>query len=335
VERAKNLMYNMNSGYGQMFMNMIASTVKGLMGKIFFVVEDSDPASYRDMIRSIVKSDPDGQLRYFETVKEAYDATTSNANDVIVLSPNTTHQLTAMLTVSKNRVHFIGDMSGRLYGQSVKINYEDGIATADPFAIKNTGVRNTFTGIKFMNENTDAQVVATVGEGGEYTVYRNCEFYNSTNLDSDTVAELVLNGDSTQFYDCTFGSLADAVSGDKIRPAVLMTKETVGTGLVSRDILFDGCKFWKKAGGTATAFIKISADADIERFMEIKNCTFSANVLGAVPAVAIDSPELTNARVLLSGDTIAVECTKIATATGIFNGTPARVATATIGIQTT
>ena len=37
-------------------------------------------------------------------------------------------------------------------------------------------------GIKFYNDNTLTQNVACVGEGGEYTVYRNCEFYDSTRL---------------------------------------------------------------------------------------------------------------------------------------------------------
>ena len=93
-----------------------------------------------------------------------------------------------------------------------------------------------------------------------------------------------MNGDSTQFFDCTFGSLADAVSGDKVRPAVLLTKDTVATGKVSRDVLFDGCRFWKQAGGTTTAFVKGGA-TDVERVMEFHNCGFIANVLGATPAV--------------------------------------------------
>jgi hypothetical protein len=269
-----------------------------------------------------------------KTVAQAYSLVTTNRDDVIVLSTYAQHELTAMLDVSKSRVHFIGDMNGRTYGQRARINYADGVATADAFAIKNTGVGNTFTGIKFLNNNTDAQVVATVGEGGEYSVYRNCEFYNSTNLDSNTVSELVLNGDSAQFYNCTFGSLADSVSGDKVRPAVLMTAGTVGSGLVSRDVLFDGCKFWKNAGGTTTSFIKL-VDNDLERLMEIKNCTFMNNMLGAVPAVAINSATLTKSLIVLSGDTVACECTKIGTATGILNATPARVATATIAIQAT
>jgi hypothetical protein len=188
-----------------------------------------------------------------------------------------------------------------------------------------------------LNENTDAQVVGTVGEGGEYAVYRNCEFYNSTNLTSDTVAELVLGGDSAQFYNCTFGSLADAVSGDKVRPAVLVDGSVVTDGAgTSRDILFDNCRFWKKAGGTATAMIKVAADADLERVMEIHDCQFIASMLGATPAVAIAlGASLTNAQILLTGDTCGSDITKLATGTGVISLLNAKVATATIGLQVT
>jgi len=316
------------SDFSDVYSNGMLLTANGVpvtYGKYFFV--DADNGNDGNDGRSMRSAKA--------TVAAAYALTTTNHDDVIVLSTNASHQLTEMLTVSKSRVHFISlDAYGRKYGQRAKINYADGIATADAFAVKNTGVGNTFTGIKFINNNTDAQVVATVGEGGEYSVYRNCEFYNSTNLTSDTVSEMVLNGDSAQFYNCTFGSLADAVSGDKIRPAVLLTKETVGTGLVSRDVLFDGCRFWKNAGGTTTAMVKGGA-TDVERVMEFHNCGFIANVLGAVPAVAIDVATLTVGQILLTGDTFSAECTKLATATGVFSSLPARVATATIGIQAT
>lgn len=268
----------------------------------------------------------------FATIDKAVDSVTTNKDDVIVLGTNSSHQLTEMLTISKSRVHFVGDPFGRMYGQRAKVNYADGIATADKFAVQNTGVGNTFTGIKFLNANTDAQVVATFGEGGEYTVFRNCEFYNSTNLTSNTVSEMVLNGDSAQFFDCTFGSLADAVSGDKVRPAILLTKATVAAGLVSRDVFFHNCRFWKQAGGTTTAFIK-GAATDVERVMEFHDCQFIANVLGAVPAVAIDVATLTVGQIILTGDTAAFECTKIATATGVISGLTVKTASTTIGIQ--
>ena len=271
----------------------------------------------------------------YKTVAQGYSAARTNMDDVIVLSTNAVHTLTAMLDVSKNRVHFVGDVYGRVYGQRARLYMGITTASTDVFMVKNTGVGNTFSGIKFWSDNTSAYTVATVGEGGEYACYRNCEFYNSTLLNSNTRAELVLNGDSAQFYNCTFGSLADLVVGNVVRPAVLMTAGTVGAGLVSRDILIDGCKFWKKAGGVNTSFIKIAATADLERGMEIKDCTFIASVLGAVPATAITSATLTNGYVMLTGSTVAMNCTATGTATGIFSGLPARVAAAIIGIQST
>lgn len=269
-----------------------------------------------------------------KTIAQAYSMTANNRDDVIVLSTNATHNLTAMLSITNSRVHFVGDPHGRRYGQAAKIGMGVTTATTDVFMVKNTGVRNTFTGIKFTNGNTLTQNVAAVGEGGEYTTYRNCEFYDSTKLTSDTHAELVCNGDSAQFYDCTFGSLADAVSGNKVRPAVLLTASTVSSGTVSRDVLFDNCKFWKQAGGTATAMVKGGA-TDVERVMEFHNCQFIANPLGSAPAVAIDVATLTVGIIALTGDTAAFKCTKIATATGVFSGLNTKVATATIGIQAT
>ncbi len=269
----------------------------------------------------------------FATIATAYAATTTNNNDVIMLSAYAAHAQTSMLTISKNRVHFIGTGIGqRRYGQRARVTMGVTTATADVFLLKNTGVGNTFTNIKFDSGNTLTQAVGTAGEGGEYATYQNCEFYNSAKLTSDTHAELVLNGDSAQFYDCTFGSLADAVSGDKVRPAVLLTAATVGAGLVSRDVLFDGCRFWKQAGGTTTAFVKGGTN-DVERVMEFRDCQFIANPLGATPAVAIALGTQAVGTVVLTGDTCAFECTKIATATGVLSGLPARVATATVGIQ--
>jgi len=333
---------NQNVSYGRAMLDAIHAAVGGTFGNVFIVMNsaDSDEGNYQHL-QDIFKNDSDGRVRFTTDLAEAYALTESNNNDVIILDGNSTHELIAQLTVSNNRVHFIGldYLLGihRPYGQSTKINYADGIATALPFAVKNIGVRNSFRGIKFINNNTDAQVVGTVGEGGEYAYYEDCEFYNATQLDSDTVAELVLGGDSPVFKNCTFGSLADAVSGDKIRPAVLVDGSVVTSGAgVTRDAYFDNCKFWKKAGGTATVMIKVAADADLERVMEIHDCQFVASMLGSTPAVAIAlGASLTNATINLTGDTCGFDVTKLATGTGVISCLNAKVATATIGLQCT
>jgi hypothetical protein len=322
--------YSQLSRYGA-----IAKMLPFTTGKIFFVVPSSE--TFLPVMQEMFPVDEDGVPRVYTTVQAAYDATTSGNDDVIILSTNAAHELAAQLTISKSRVHFIGDLWGRSFGQRAKINYADGIATALPFAVKNIAVGTTFEGIKFLNNNTDAQVVGTVGEGGEYALYKNCEFYNSTNLDSDTVAELVLGGDSPKFINCTFGSLADAVSGNKIRPAILIDGSVVTGGAgTTRDAYFDNCRLWKKAGGTTTAHVYVAADADIERDVEFHDCQFVANMLGATPAVAIAlAASLTNGAIRLTGDTAGYDVTKLATGTGVISCLNAKVATATIGLQCT
>jgi len=312
----------------------IAKSLPFTCGKIFFVVSNSD-AHFADF-QNAFPVDSDGVQRVHGTIQAALDLVVSGRNDVIVLDSNTAHAQTAMLTISKSRVHFVGVDSligdNRKYGPRARITMGVTTAVTDVFLVKNTGVGNSFRGIKFDSGNTLTQAVGTFGEGGEYTRFQNCEFYNSAKLNSDTQAELILNGDSAQFENCTFGSLADAVSGNKIRPAVLLTKATVGAGLVSRDVLFDNCRFWKQAGGATTAFVK-GAATDVERVMEFHNCQFVANPLGSTPAVAIDVATLTVGSIILTGDTCAFTCTKIGTATGIFSGLSAKVVTATIGVQ--
>jgi hypothetical protein len=273
-----------------------------------------------------------------KTIAQAYSMTTTNMDDVIVLCGSASHVLTSMLTVSKNRVHFVGmdGSNGRRYGQNAKIYMGVTTAITDVHAIKNLGVRNSFTNIKFYDDNTLATYhTSCVGEGGEYAIYENCEFYASVNLTSNTFAELLLNGDSTQFYNCTFGSLADAVSGDKVRPAVIFTAGGVlnGTG-TSRDIFFDGCRFWKQAGGTTTAMVVFPSDSSMERLCEFHDCQFIAAHLGSTPAVAIAcTATMTNGQILLTGDTSCVHCTKLATATGVISCLNAKVAATQIGIQ--
>jgi len=271
-----------------------------------------------------------------KTISKAYSLATSNKDDVIVLMGNSTHVLTEMLTVAKNRVHFVGmdGSGGRLYGQNAKISMGVTTAATDVFAVKDTGVRTSYTNIKFMSSNTLTEHVSTFGGGGEYTKFNSCEFYASGKQASDTHSDMVCNIDSPQFFNCTFGSLATGVTGDKIRPGILLTKATVAAGKVTRDAYFHNCRFWKNAGGTTTAMIK-GAATDVERVMELHDCQFVANVLGSVPAVAIDVANLTVGQIILTGDTAAFECTKIATATNVISGLNTKVATATIGIQTT
>lgn len=273
-----------------------------------------------------------------KTVQRAYELATTNNDDVIVLMGSSTHTLTAMLDISKNRIHFVGlDGTYRRLGQNAKISLGVTTAATDIATVKNTGVRNTFHNIKFINNNTVNEGIYCFAEGGEYTVFESCEFYKSTDLDVTGAAEILLNGDTTQFRGCYIGSTVDAISGAVIRPCVLMTREVL-TGKVSRDVLFDDCIFARKFGNTANRFIYGAGATDIERMMVLNNCTF----IGAKLSTAIPAQNIAFGSSLTDGDVLLKNCTSIrastafSTTTGVFTAdtTPdATGAAAGIAIQ--
>lgn len=280
-------------------------------GNVYFV----------DYTRGVDAGPGNSPSKPWQTLEYAYSQVTTNNDDIICLMGSATHVLSAMLTVSKSRVHIIGidGTNGRYYGQNAKVSLTATSGATNVFTMKNTGVRNSFTNIKWMNASTVTQGVYCVGEGGEYAIYTNCEFYKSTDLDETTAAELVLNGDSAQFIGCTFGSLADTLVGNIIHPCVELTKAIVGTGLVTRDCTFIDCQFWRLLAGTAGVFIRAAASADVERLLQLKNCTFVAANLGSTPAVCISlGATLLDGWITLDAACAGFNVTKIATGTGVL-----------------
>lgn len=257
--------------------------------------------------------------RAFKTIDRAYDLATTNKDDVIALVGSASHVLTEMLTVAKNRVHFIGvDGTGRYYGQNAKINLGVTTAATDIATVLNTGVRNSFTNIKFTNANTVAEGIYSVVEGGEYAVYNGCEFYKETDLDVTGAAELVMNGDSAQVINCTIGSLANAISGAIVRANVLMTKGIAGAGKVARDVLFDNCLFWKKAGHVNNRFVYGANADDVERMLLIRNSVFFSQKLStAVPAQCVAFGAEQTAGYVLIDNCSSIGNTKLSTTTGV------------------
>jgi len=124
------------------------------LGRVYFVKKSSD-TEYTDWLRR-VQAAYRGQINVFETINAAYDATRSNCDDVILISQGS-HTLTTKLTVSNSRTHFIGMEyflgMRRLQGQPTKINMAGSTAGNDA-VFENTGVRNTFRGLRFWNSNT-------------------------------------------------------------------------------------------------------------------------------------------------------------------------------------
>ncbi len=250
----------------------------------------------------------------FASISAAVSAATTNNHDVIFLSAYAAHTQTSMLTITKNRLHFVGcDLrTGIGMGARARVAMGDSTVDADIALMQNTGVGNTFTGIKFDSSSTVSASLYGVAEGGEYTIYNRCEFYKSSDLDDAGAAEIALNGDSAQFLNCTIGSSANETGN--IRANVLVTGEII-SGKKCRDCYFENCMLLGKADDTDKNFVYGDNATDVERMLVFKSCTFFNNPLSSgTPAAAIAfGAAQTQGAVYCDGNTACVDCTVMGT----------------------
>jgi len=271
----------------------------------------------------------------FKTLSKAYGAAVSNNNDVILIDGDSTVVETAMIDWTKNRVHVIGlNGVGARMGNGAKVSLTATATATNIATLKVTGVRNTFSNIKWMNASTVAEGIYCVADGGEFTRWYNCEFYKSTDLDVTGAAELLCNGDSCSYVNCAFGSTVNAISGAIIRPCVLLSRETI-TGKVCRDTSFINCLFMRKCGNTANRFVYGAGATDVERMLLFDNCIFwNTKLAAAVPAqnVALGATQ-TEGEVLLNNCISMNAATAMSTTTGVFvNGPTMGAVGDTVGI---
>lgn len=259
-------------------------------GNKYYVIPSGD-SNYDEFYDKYQTTYKDGTQAVHNTIASAYSAVTSNRHDVIYISANAAHAQSSMLDISKNRVHFVGmSMRGGSLGMGARTRITMGVTTAatDLGVMQNTGVGNTFDNLKFDSSNTKAESLYSVVEAGEYSIYRSCEFYKSTDLDVTGAAELAMNGDSAQFIDCYIGSTANETSGAIIRPNVLLTGGIV-SGKKCRDAIFKGCTLARKSGHADNNFVYGANATDVERMLQFQNCVFFNNPLSAAtPDVAVE-----------------------------------------------
>ena len=250
----------------------------------------------------------------FASISQAHTAVLTKNQDKVVLSANAAHAQTEMLSITKDRVHFIGTDGRSGIGMGARTRVTMGVTTAatDLGVMQNTGVGNSFTGIKFDSGNTVAESLYGIVEAGEYAVYNRCELYKSTDLDDAGASELALNGDSAQFVGCYIGSTAN-ITGN-IRANVLCTGGIV-SGKKLRDCHFIDTFFAAKADDTDKVFVYGANATDVERSLTFKGCTFFNNPLSAgTPAAAIAfGAAQTEGAVFVDATTACVDCTVLGT----------------------
>jgi len=260
----------------------VLSGLPATFGNVYFV-------DYRNGSDSVDGTSRETALK---TLSKAYEKCTTNNNDLILIDGDSTVVETAMITWSKNRIHVVGvngPFPGLGYGCGAKVSLGVTTVATDTATLRVTGVRNTFSGIKFMNSNTKDEALHCVEEAGEYTRYHYCEFYKSSLLTTNLTAEVLMNGDSSQFYGCTFGDLVNERGASGVeRPNVKLDRETV-TGKVCRDGSFVDCTFLHKAAHVDACFFYGHNATDVERRLVLIRPIFWNCVLAtADPADAVN-----------------------------------------------
>ena len=205
----------------------------------------------------------------FETVARALASSKSNNHDNIVLSATSGHTQTDEIAVTINRVHFLGlDAVGRYLGARSRVTM--GVTTGTAIAVlKNTGVGNTFTNIKFDSSDTLSTSKYAFADGGEYTRVIGCEIVSSGQLNVATAAPLLMNGDSAYYSNCAIGSLVHIWTA--AGTCMLTTRETI-SGKVCRDTVMEDCIFLLKTTSNTASCIHVTTATDVERMLLLKNC---------------------------------------------------------------
>jgi len=252
--------YSLNAGYGQMLMSQIASAVGPVFGKIFIVIPTGDNGVKKDMLKELFLVDPDGKVRFYTTLEAAYAACTSNADDIILLGGQGSHNLVAGIAWTKSRIHVIGmDGGNRLVQQGAKVATVSGDATA--YVIKVTGTRNSFENIKFIQGSAEATALTVLQEGAEGSVYKNCSFVFGVadNLGGTTAHEVVSGSDSATFLNCTFGS--DTLITSAARSVFSIDQVTTSQEFKS-NILKD-CIWMISSSDADALLLEVAANTDV------------------------------------------------------------------------
>ena len=266
----------------------------------------------------------------FKTVLKGYDATTSGNHDIVWMSGNAAHAIATELAISKSRVHFVGTGgNGRWEGQRTR--WEMGVTTGSEIAIvQNTGVGNTFSNIKMRSTDTNTSSLYTFADGGEFTILHNVSLEHDSLLTTDACSELLANGDTSLYVDCSFGNLIYLVNAT--RAVVLFTRETI-TGKVARSVRFIGCSFFNKTADATSSHVTATTN-DIERSAIFENCIFWTAVLSTATQTVVFSiaSALTDGMVLLKDCAVLNVTGVCATSLGVYTTSPAPAAAGTEAI---
>jgi len=248
----------------------------------------------------------------FTDLATAYARTTSDQNDVIVVTPGT-YTVTESLTWDNDNTHLFG-LAGPLsrggMGSSVYFN----CATAEvEQLIKVDGHNVRFHNIYLRNAGADAlNLTALKCHKGENFYAENCQFVGhaaATQVDTAATSSLWLYSDATgkpwgaNFVNCRIGSASETV-----RTAGSVIYASGATALTQKYVKFKNCEIESYSETAACPAVHIAASFAGDRYMLFDDCffyNFSVNHANSMTEVFNDDSGSTH-EVILKGSTCAM-----------------------------
>ncbi len=260
--------FNYNAGYGKGLVDFVRTIVPTL-GNILVVmnVANIDESNYHHN-QEIFVPDADSLVRFYTTVATAYAAAESNNNDVILIDANSSHS-NAMITVSKNRIHFIGmDGGGRKNSQGAKLVTPVASVAASVAVIKNTGTRNSYRNLKIIQNGASSSQTSAFIDTGEGTYMENCGLEVNASLSTVTQA-LWFAGDTCHYKDCQIGN--STVTHTAQTQAPLTIKKY--SGAYARYSYFENCSIVQYTSQTNAPCIQTTETDGFIGWIHFKNCS--------------------------------------------------------------
>lgn len=290
-----------------------------------------------------------GADRFRDTIQDAIDKTTSDANDYVLVAPqdaNAAYALSSAVDFNKNRIHVLS-VGYNKYGNGYR-NTVRGFATTstvdtEVFSVNGAGVE--IAGFKFQgtagtSDNGTTTAIGRLGTssaGTPHGLYIHDTVIENTNAagPGGTAPALVSSGDVAapgiqgyRFERVTFSS-------PSWFPAILVNLAVSGTAGPS-EFEFNDCLFTGRVQATTNAFLNLGTG--VTRYGVIKNTTWLNTNEGTLPASAVIGALLADNPVILANNS-AIGVTQQGTDTQAYKtpastGTQAAVFDYAIGVGT-
>lgn len=229
----------------------------------------------------------------YKTVSAAFDATTANKHDVVMIVPSggsgRVSEATA-ITWNKRFTHLIGNAAPTAQDARAGI----GFATGGSLTISENGCL-----FKNLTMFSSADIDETVSVTGDYNSFLGVDFKgtsNATSADSTPWRALNINGGQENYFGgCTFG--ADTYTRGTTNATLELENRA------SRNV-FEDCRFVMYADNVGPNHLLLTGDSAIDTWVEFKNCSWYsmwANDVDKITHVIDAAAQAATGHILMTG----------------------------------